>query len=795
MKLLISQLTCISLTAVEASNTGSGAINLYRIFALGAFCIGIVLAGVIFYLCYLYYQDYKREQKRKKEMGFLRMETGTERDNLWYETQLYKSEVAPDWLDPNPADHIKIGDEGRTIYKRSFTIQVMSKKVRFASTFAPLFNFNNCISSVFIFPEEASVSSRKLDRRAIVLEGEEIAAAKQEDTNKLRKLRTKYSETTAWAEAVESGDVKFYETGFLFTLQADDYLSLNKASDSFVSKAKDTGIELVSCFGMQSEAFMTNMPMNTIAGSSLGVLKKSGIKFHPFDRAALSSIFNHTQTDFVHMKGVPIGYNKDTGRTVMYDLYSKDHDGYTLVIAGKTGCGKSTVLKCFCSRERLEGTRFCCIDSQARGTVGEYAASAKAFNGINIPIKNKEGGVILNFFEIKESKKFITDSTSEMVGQEIETLELANKMAEVINIIFSMIYRGKDNPDFSLDVSISDIVTDCVGEVYKDLGIVDGDVNSLFKDGKIVQSGALTSGRIRKDMPTISDFYKKVLLREVNENDKNLKEACKIIVSAVKTYVKEVYYSEKTRHFFTREEYAQLPGETEKYWRNSETGENETVVMIKGIRAYYDGQSTVTISNESPFTNFDISQLPEEEKDLARQICMSYITENFIKKNSENLKSANRMVLIIDEAHEQFKMKHTRLSLSETVRTARKRNVGIIISTQELIEFDEYPETRSILANATTKFVFKQSPSSSEFLKKNLELTDSELEHLLSLGGSGDMSDLKNPNARRGEMCIVDNRKVTFCKVEYDYFKETEGFIVETSAAEVEKLYAMQARV
>ena len=163
MSLLVNQLSYISLTAVGASNTGSGTTNLYRIFALGAFCIGIILAVVIFYLGYLYYEDYQRDQRRKKEMGFLRMETGTEKDNLWYDTQLYKSAVAPDWVDPNPADHIKLGDEGKTVYKRSFTIQVMPKKVRFASTFASLFNFDNCISSVFIFPEEASVSSRKLE--------------------------------------------------------------------------------------------------------------------------------------------------------------------------------------------------------------------------------------------------------------------------------------------------------------------------------------------------------------------------------------------------------------------------------------------------------------------------------------------------------------------------------------------------------------------------------------------------------------------------------------------------------
>ena len=319
-------------------------------------------------------------------------------------------------------------------------------------------------------------------------------------------------------------------------------------------------------------------------------------------------------------------------------------------------------MKCFCAREQIEGTRFCCIDSQARGTVGEYAASAVAFNGVNIPIKNKEGGVVLNIFEVKESNKFVTDSTSEMAGREVLTLELANKIAEVVTIIFSMIYKGRDNVDFRLEKFIDEVVTDSVNHMYADFGIRDGDVDSLFEDGKIVHDGVLTSGRVRKKMPTMTDFFKIVLLRELSEEDENKKEACKLIISALKTYVRELYYSSVTRHFFTKEEYDALPvtKDNKKCWKSGKTDGNgeplyESVISIKGIRAYYDGQSTISISNESPFTNFDISQLPEDEKELARQICMSYITENFIKKNSENLKNFNRMVLIIDEAHEQFK--------------------------------------------------------------------------------------------------------------------------------------------
>ena len=54
----------------------------------------------------------------------------------------------------------------------------------------------------------------------------------------------------------------------------------------------------------------------------------------------------------------------------------------------------------------------------------------------------------------------------------------------------------------------------------------------------------------------------------------------------------------------------------------------------------------------------------------------------------------------------------------------------------------------------------------------------------------GDPSDDKNLD-RKGEVCIVDNGKVCFCKV--DYLKHAEAVYVETDARYLQRMYTGKA--
>jgi len=706
--------------------------------------------------------------------------------------EILREMVAPDGVDPGPNNYLIINDGGKDVYVRLFTIASMPKRTNFANTFTPILNFEECTSSIFVKPVNESVISRKMDNQVKVLGAEYNAA--YGDQNRSRKIRNQLNEVNGWAEEVESGENKFYSVGWVFSITATNYTELSKKSDTLKAKALAKGITITSCFGVQAEAYATNSPMGEFVEIGSKFIKANGVNYFDMDKYSVSTIFNYTQASFTHKDGIPLGVDMMTGDPIMYDLFDPSHDGFTLVMAGKTGSGKSATIKMFVSRSVLYDYRFVCIDSQTRkGTdEGEFAGVAGLLNGVNFKISNNSD-CVLNPFEIGETTKTIKDPKDPTVVREIRTLMLKDKIGNAVNTLLTMIQGSQKITNLSLYIPINRILMDITSNMYNEFGIYEGEPDSLYETDNVVSGGRVVTGRVKKALPTLHDFYKLVLVNEKRNTDPTAKEAYTLIRMALKDFVRDLYYSEETLTWFTKEEYNALPlkdvRSRMRFYYNPNTGRNEDVIHIHGVRAYYDGQSNVSISVECPFTNIDISSLSEVEKKLARQVAIDFVNESFIKKNSELIGSANKLVVILDEAHENFEMEYSRKSIDNTVRTARKRHVGIILSSQTLAEYDNWPETAAILKQATTKFVFKQDYQDRDYLINKVGFTEAQTGYILNTLG-GNTSDEEDQSRHRGEVCIMDNKQVAFCKVQY--WKATEALAVETDAREIEKLFSVK---
>lgn len=682
--------------------------------------------------------------------------------------------VAPLGVNPNPLDYMVIDDNGTPLYTMCFYIDKLPTRARFADTFAPLFNFVGITSSVFINPLTGGSSTRQLEKRVNVLDSERIAAEKAGDRNRYRKIQTKLNDTESFAQDVESGDNQLYEVSFLFTLQSVELDGLRLLASDLQNTAREKGIELAACYSVHPEAFLSGYPTNRIFKAKYGIVTSNVIKKHIFDKGSLCTIFNHTSSSFSHKGGILAGRNMANGQPVTFDIYDESHNGYGLIICGKTGTGKSATVKMYMSRYIDFGYRIRSIDFEARGTMGEYALMAQAVGGVNFQIKPNSKHII-NLFEIDAEEEF-----DEITGKEYPTLNLTQKKVDVCNLIMIMIKNGNTIEKFDDVITITRIVTDTIAELYDELGIYDGDVDSLYEVGNTRIGGKLGAGKVKKKLPTITAFFKHILIKQKKNDVRIYDKPYQLIVDSMKDYVKELYYCPNCISFFTREAYSKLNINNKKCPHCG-----KIVSEIHGVRSYFDGQSTVKANQDTTHINIDISQLTESEKMIALLIALNFMQENYIKKNSVNPKKTKKLITMIDELHKAFPYEEARRFISDVYRTARKRNVSPWVATQALADFKGYKETEGIIKNTTSLLLLKQDFQDREFIKESTPLTDSQVEQVLNLGG--DPNDESQKNSRRGEVCLIDNGRVAFIKV--DYLMDSESKIVETDVNKIQSMY------
>ena len=725
------------------------------LFMAGIVLISVLLAVVISKLV-----------KKKKEKP-------AEGDLLEKKISSARQIVAPDGVNPNPLSYFVLNDAGHDIYVRCFTIDTLPKRTVFAFTFPALFNYERMRVSVFIEPLPESRAAHMLDTTIVEIETNIINAEKNYNRNLLRKLNGKLKETESWAERIETGENSLYHVYFLFVLMASSMEELNYESDAFRNLAKEKQITISACYGVQPEAFLSGMPLNRRVQAGIGPIKTGGLKCHTMDKLSVCSIFNHTQTDFIHENGVVLGRNMSSWKPVAYDCYDTSHNGYNVVFCGMTGTGKSATMKILASRYISKNAyRFVAIDSQARGNRGEYSMTADVQCGINYQIK-VDSQVILNPFEIREEEEW-----SEIDGDYL-VLKLKDKVEDAKGNLMIMVQGNKGMVDFELATYLERIITDIVVELYDDCGIFDGQVDSLFEENES-ESMVFSGGRKRKKLPTITDFYKKLLIYERNNKIEEHKKGYRILLDSLKERVRELYFCQFCLRFYTRDEY--------KKDRICHChSEGKRIQRIKGVKSYFDGQSNVVIDRNVKFTNIDLSQLPDEERPIARLIALSFVTEHFIKRNAVNPKKTEYMGVICDELHENFKSLAAVQKLDYVSRTSRKRLVSLWTATQALKDYQRMPETEALLKQAATKFVFKQDYQDRTWIKEALNITNGQTDRIMELGG--DPAD--KSTERKGEVCIVDNGKVCFCKV--DYLKSAEAVFVETDARILEKMYGRKA--
>ena len=413
-----------------------------------------------------------------------------------------------DGIDTSQLGYVVINDGGRDVYECALYADKLPKRSTFAVTYAELMNFPNCTTSVFWNPISSAESQKLLDKRVIAL-GSELIAAEGKDPNRARRLSAKLTECEEWAKVIESGLNVFFKVAFLFVLRADSLEHLNDACADLYSIGKEKGIDIVGCYGAHAEGILAAAPLNKMMKVGKGPFKDLIVKYHIMDKTSLGDTFNHTESFFSHKNGILGGRNMFTHQPVLIDPYDKSHSGYNMCISGITGAGKSAGLKMYSSRwMEVFGYRMAFIDYDSpNGAEGEYVPLVRTEGGVVFQLKHGSDN-ILNIFDIDVELEYLPS-----IRKEVRKLNLMEKCADCTNIILSMIKDGREVDSFDTDVYLTKIVSDTVVGLYAAKGIEEGHPDSIYEDGQVYEGGRISSGRVRKAMPTLHEFFISLLNR------------------------------------------------------------------------------------------------------------------------------------------------------------------------------------------------------------------------------------------------------------------------------------------
>jgi len=310
---------------------------------------------------------------------------------------------------------------------------------------------------------------------------------------------------------------------------------------------------------------------------------------------------------------------------------------------------------------------------------GEYSKLTDAVGGSYIRIA-PDSETRLNPFDIEEEE--------EKSGE--KTVRIKDKVADVLNLVAVM--AG------GLSQEQKSIVAHIVTELYKAKGFT-SDPKSLYVTDPFFDEGTneFYHDGMKKPMPTFTDFHNMLEEYARAENNADILK----LTNALRMF------------------------------------------KAGGVYDLFDCQTSNNIANfeKAPVINFDISQLEESVlRPIGMYIALSWTWEKFIKKNPFIKKR-----IVVDEAwmlvnENMAGHEYTASFLEKCARRIRKRTGGLLVASQNFIEFANNPEGKAVLTNTAVNIFLRQNSTDIDGVQNTFKLSDGERNFLLS--------------AKRGEMLI-----------------------------------------
>ncbi len=255
--------------------------------------------------------------------------------------------------------HIRVGDK----YHKTFFV---SGYPRFVSPnwLEPLIDFDHSLNiSMFCYPTTSADILDDLKRKI----GEmQATIQQQEEENKVLDPRVEAALEDALSvqEELAKGIERFFQFSLYVTLISEDVKELEEATKRLRTLLSSILILAKPATLQMEEGFKSTIPL----GQDELFLTRN------MDTTSLASTFPFTSSTLTQDKGVMYGINQLNGSLIIFDRFSLENANE--VVFGKSGAGKSYLIKLEAMRQFMFGTEVIIIDPE-----GEYELLTTALNG------------------------------------------------------------------------------------------------------------------------------------------------------------------------------------------------------------------------------------------------------------------------------------------------------------------------------------------------------------------------------------------------------------------------------
>lgn len=255
--------------------------------------------------------------------------------------------------------HIRVGDK---FYRTYFVVGYP----RFVSPnwLEPLIDFDHSLNiSMFCYPTTSSDVLDDIRRKITEME----ATLDQQEKDNLvldPKVSAALEDALSVQEELAKGIERFFQFSLYITIVSDDLKELGETSKRLKTLLASVLIMAKPATLQMEEGFKSSIPLSQ---DQLFLSRN-------MDTTSLASTFPFTSATLTQESGIMYGINQLNGSLIIFDRYSLENGNE--VVFGKSGSGKSYLIKLEMMRQFMLGTEVIVIDPE-----GEYSSITTALDG------------------------------------------------------------------------------------------------------------------------------------------------------------------------------------------------------------------------------------------------------------------------------------------------------------------------------------------------------------------------------------------------------------------------------